>query len=48
LGAKVAVTVAAAFIVTRQVLVPEHAPLHPENVESDAGVAVSVTTVPGA
>jgi len=43
----VAVTDSAAFIVTTHVPVPEHpAPLHPANAEPDAGVAVSVTTVP--
>lgn len=42
----VAVTDSVAFIVTAQVPVPVQAPLHPANAEPDAGVAVSVTTVP--
>jgi hypothetical protein len=46
-SANVAVTVAAAFIVTTHVLVPEHpAPDHPVNVDDAPGAAVSVTTVP--
>jgi len=45
--AKAAPTVRAAAIVTWQVrAVPEQAPLQPANAESDAGPAVSVTTVP--
>src|SRR6058998_3439071 len=43
---KVAVTEAAAFIVTEQVPVPEQAPLQPANVDPPAGLAVSVTGVP--
>jgi hypothetical protein len=43
----VAVTVSAAFIVTWQVPVPLHAPLHPANVDPSEGVAASVTTDPG-
>ena len=42
----VAVTAVAAFIVTMQLPVPEHAPLHPAKLVPDAGVAVSVTIVP--
>jgi len=43
----VAVTLRAWLMVTWQVLaVPEHAPLHPWNVDPDLAVAVSVTTVP--
>ena len=44
--ANVAVTAVAALIVTTQEPVPRHAPLQPENVEPEAGVAVSVTAVP--
>lgn len=43
---KVAVTACAAFIVTTQEPVPEHAPLQPANVEPVAAVGVSVTMVP--
>ena len=43
---KVAVTDLAALIVTEHVPVPVQAPLHPANVEPDAGEAVSVTAVP--
>jgi hypothetical protein len=43
---KVAVTDSAALIVTTQLPVPLHAPLHPANADPEAGVAVSVTTVP--
>ena len=46
IGENVAVTFAAAFMVTVHVDVPEQAPLHPPNVDPAAGVAVSVTTVP--
>jgi hypothetical protein len=42
----VAVTVCAAVIVTEQLAIPEHPPLHPAKVEPDAGVAVSATTCP--
>jgi hypothetical protein len=43
----VAVTVAAALIVTVQVPVPLHPPpLHPANVDPDAAAAVSTTEVP--
>lgn len=41
-----ALTDCAAFIVTLHEPVPLHAPLHPENVEPRAGVAVSVTVDP--
>src|SRR5262245_12108631 len=44
---KVAVTEVAAFTVTEQVPVPEHAPLQPANEEPAAGVAVRVIAVPG-
>src|SRR5437660_11053537 len=43
---KVADTVCAEFMVTTQAAVPEHAPPHPPNLESAAGVAVKVTMVP--
>src|SRR5579864_6314695 len=43
---KVAVTDLAAVMVTEHVPVPVQAPLHPANVEPDAGEAVSVTAVP--
>jgi hypothetical protein len=42
----VAVTAAAALIVTVHGPVPVQAPLHPVNAEPALGVAVSVTTVP--
>jgi hypothetical protein len=42
----VALTLLAASIVTLHVPVPEHAPVHPANVDIASGVAVSVTTVP--
>ena len=42
----VAVTEAAALIVTVQFPVPVHAPLQPVNVEVASGAAVNVTTVP--
>ena len=46
-GTKVAVVERAAVIATVQVPVPEHPPpLHPLNVNPDAGAAVSVTDVP--
>jgi hypothetical protein len=44
----VAVTDCAEFIVTRQVPVPLHALAQPLNFQPLAGVAVSVTCVPGA
>ena len=44
----VAVTLRAAVIDNAQVDVPEHAPLHPANVEPDAAAALSVTEVPDA
>src|SRR5437764_6843783 len=44
---KVADTVCAEFMVTTHAAVPEHAPPHPPNLESAAGVAVIVTMVPG-
>ncbi|CAH1387829.1 hypothetical protein NTGM5_70119 [Candidatus Nitrotoga sp. M5] len=44
---KIAVTFRGAFIATEQVsLVPLHAPLQPEKIEPEAGVAVSVTLAP--
>jgi hypothetical protein len=43
----VALTVTGAFPVTVQTAVPEHAPLQPSNLEPEAAVAVSVTSVPG-
>lgn len=43
---KVAVTACAAFIVTTQLPVPLHAPLHPANVEPSDAVGVNVTAVP--
>jgi hypothetical protein len=47
MAANVAVTDCVEFIVAEQVVAaPLQAPLHPENVEPPAGVAVSVTTVP--
>jgi hypothetical protein len=42
----VAPTEAAEFMVTLQVEVPLHPPVHPANVELDAGAAVSVTAAP--
>jgi len=42
----VAPTEAAEFMVTLQVDVPLHPPVHPANVELDAGAAVSVTAAP--
>ena len=45
--ANVAVTAWAEFMVTLHVPVPEHPPpLHPANVDPDAGAAVSVTIAP--
>jgi hypothetical protein len=41
----VAVTAFTASIVTTQLPVPVHAPVQPVNVDPEAGVAVSVTTV---
>ena len=47
--AKVAVTLLGAFMTTRQEgPAPLHAPLQPEKVEPEPGVAVSVTLVPPA
>jgi hypothetical protein len=43
---KLAVTEVLAVKFTVQVLIPLHAPPHPENVEFEEGVAVSVTRVP--
>ena len=45
-ASKFAVTDSFPFSVTTQVAAPEHAPLHPVNAESPAGVAVRVTIVP--
>ena len=45
-GSNLAVTVFAASIVTVQVPVPEHAPVHPIKVESIDGFAVKVTVLP--
>lgn len=45
-GLNVAATAIAALTVTEQVPVPEHAPLHPLNVELAPAEAVSVTCVP--
>src|SRR5207302_352776 len=42
----VAVTACAEFIVTTQLPLPLHAPVHPVKVEPVVGVAVSVTCVP--
>ena len=42
----VAVTDCAALIGTKQVPVPEHAPLHPVNVDPAEGVAVRLTFWP--
>jgi hypothetical protein len=42
----VAVTAMAELIVTEQVPVPEHAPLHPAKVDPLPATAVSVTGVP--
>jgi hypothetical protein len=39
-------TLAAAFSVTTQLPVPEHAPLQPVKVDPEAGVGVSDTIVP--
>jgi hypothetical protein len=44
--AKVAVALRAAVMFTTQLPVPLQAPLQPEKVEPDAGVAVSVTLAP--
>jgi hypothetical protein len=46
IGAKDAVTLCGAFMVTWHVPVPVQSPLHPVNRYPDAGVAVSVTAVP--
>ena len=46
--ANVAVTLCAAFIVTKQLPTPLQAPLQPEKPQPFAGVAVSVTCVAGA
>ncbi len=43
---KVATTVSAEFMVTVHVAVPDEQPIHPANVDPDAGDAVSVTIVP--
>ena len=43
---KLAVTVAAALMVTTQVAVPVQAPDHPVNVDPAAAAAVSVTCAP--
>ena len=47
-SANVAVTLCAALIVTTQLPTPLQAPLQPEKPQPFAGVAVSVTCVPGA
>ena len=39
-------TLVAAFMVTVQVDMPKHAPLQPEKIDPELGVAVSVTLVP--
>jgi hypothetical protein len=44
----VAPTEAAEIMVTLQVDVPLHPPVHPVKVEFDAGAAVSVTAAPAA
>ena len=44
-GVKVAVTVWAELIVTVQLPVPVHAPLHPAKVEPEVGTAVNVTSI---
>lgn len=46
LFAKVAVTLLAAFILKVQEPVPAQLPLHPVNLEPEAGMAVSVTVLP--
>ena len=43
---KTAATDWAAFMVTVQACVPEHAPLHPVKIEPEDGVAKRVTVVP--
>ena len=43
---KMATTARFDFMLTLHWPVPEHAPLHPANVDPVAGVAVNVTTVP--
>jgi hypothetical protein len=45
-SAKFAVIAASAVTVTVHASIPEHAPPHPAKLDSAAGVAVSVTTVP--
>ena len=42
----VAVTLAAAVMVTTHAPLPLHAPLHPSNRDPAAGAAVNVTAVP--